>query len=177
MLLIVLGFRLFAAEPRSTEIRNLDRSPPLPSQTREPVVRLAEVTNALARALSAQAADPPIPSTEDAPDAEDYAGQVRREPRDPEWAEAATRTLEEDLRTKADMNKFHIRGIDCRSTGCVAELDFPSLAKAQADFKALLGPPNRLDCHERLLFTPEGPSDGPALGTMIFDCKGTKRSK
>jgi hypothetical protein len=94
---------------------------------------------------------------------------VRLQPRDEVWAPAAQATLEQDLAQLAAQLKFRVGDVACRTTGCVAELEWPNGAQAQRDFKAVMSADTyRLDCHRRLLVPGAGSPSGHAQ--LIVNC-------
>lgn len=94
---------------------------------------------------------------------------VRLQPRDEAWANAAQATLERDLAQLAAQLKFRVGDVACRTTGCVAELEWPNGSQAQRDFKAVIGADTyRLDCHRRLLLPGADSPSGHAQ--LIVNC-------
>lgn len=101
---------------------------------------------------------------------------VRLQPRDEAWASATQVTLEQDLAPLAAQLKFRIGEVACRTSGCVAELEWPSAVQAQRDFKAVVGANTyRLDCHRRLLLPGADSPSGRAQ--LIVNCNRQPRTK
>jgi hypothetical protein len=94
---------------------------------------------------------------------------VRLQPRDEAWAATTEHTLEQDLGRLATELAFRVHSVECRSSRCVAELDWPSGAEAQRDFKAVLSSQaHQLNCQRRLLLPSADVS--PARGQLIVTC-------
>lgn len=101
---------------------------------------------------------------------------VRRQARDESWAGTTEQTLEQDLGKLGRELGFHVDGIDCRSSRCLAELEWPSGAEAQRDFKAVLSnSAHRVDCQRRLLLPPA--EANPARGQLIITCDSQKQGR
>lgn len=180
----VIGLGLLKPAARSNAVRDMPQSP---SSAPQVPLQAADITVARVKSLLMAARAQPgeqgqvaegAPNDEPRPEAtaEDYVRQAQAEPRDDAWAEPTRQLFEEDLRVKAEAMDFRIRSVECRSKSCLAELGFSSLSKARADFKAVLSPPNRPDCHGRLLLPPDGDEAKPILAYMILDC-GERRAR
>ena len=103
------------------------------------------------------------------PSQAELVDSIRLQPRDEAWAPAAQVTLEQDLAQLAAQLKFRVGDVACRTTGCVAELEWPNGARAQRDLKAVIGADTyRLDCHRRLLLPGADSPSGHAQ--LIVNC-------
>jgi len=110
------------------------------------------------------------------PTPQDYIERVRAEPRDDAWARPTEQLFEEDLREKAQQYDFRVGAVVCHTNSCEAELFWNSLKEARADFKAVLGEPERSRCQPRLILTDGAPEDAPEMGVMLLHCK-TQRQR
>jgi hypothetical protein len=179
VLFVVAGIAA-AQHAKSGATANAAEAAHAPTHTAEAAraaLNTAQVSSAIAsaaRLIQAQAPEPEAQASDDAtveePTAESLLSKARSEPRDEAWADTTTRVVREDLGTKAEQLKFHVGEVECRTTTCFVKLDWPSLSAAHADFKATLGPPNRADCHVRLMLPEGANADAPAEGILFFDC-------
>lgn len=102
------------------------------------------------------------------PSAAERIGKVQAEPRNDDWAVPTAAILDDELSAVAKRLDFQVGKIDCRTQRCTAELGWPSLAEAQADFKAVLSSESKLGCRRRLLL-PESEQRG-VTGVLVVDC-------
>jgi hypothetical protein len=96
----------------------------------------------------------------------------RRQPVDPRWAAETGRMLDEDLaRLGAGEGRFQVLGVDCRTSGCTAELEWPSYPAAVERHVRVLHEPYRVNCARRVtLPEPAGAPSAPYRATIVFDC-------
>ena len=91
--------------------------------------------------------------------------RVAREPVVPAWSarmtELVTRGLESDAQRGG---RFRLARVDCRSSSCVATLEWRSRADAQASFGALAHALPGLPCTRELLL------DEGAAATLVLTC-------
>jgi len=99
------------------------------------------------------------------------------QPRDETWASATQPVLEQDLAKLGAQLRFRVGKVDCRTSRCIAELEWPNGAAAQRDFKAVMSSDaQRVDCHRRLLLPPADSPSGHAQ--LIVNCdQQQKRTK
>jgi hypothetical protein len=102
---------------------------------------------------------------------------VRLQPRDDTWATATQPVLQQDLAQLAAQLRFRVGDVDCRTSRCIVDLEWPNGAAAQRDFKAVIGADvYRLDCHRRLLLPAPESASGHAQ--LIVNCDNqTQRNK
>ena len=143
----------------------------------------AQLSRKMLELLAEPAASAPSPTTASddpqvhEPSVTELLDAVRTQPRDDAWASGAERTLQADLDQLAAALKFRVRGVECRQSRCVAELEWPNGAQAQGDFKAVMATDaHRLDCHRRLLLP--GPENASGRAQLLVNCdnqlQGTK---
>jgi hypothetical protein len=99
-----------------------------------------------------------------------------REPVDPSWSSRAQSVYEVDLGKLAADAGFRLVGVDCRSTSCVAQLTFASLAEAKGSMQRIVLSRWTLNCAKEMNLDPA--TDGaPEYTTSIyFDCGGARAS-
>jgi hypothetical protein len=98
----------------------------------------------------------------------------QREPVDFFWAKEAHTSLAADFAPLTRGDAFRVRGIDCRTTTCVATVEWPSYTKATEDYARLLQHPYGLDCARSILL-PE-PEDPAARyeARLVLDCQNLR---
>ena len=135
----------------------------------------AEFTRAVLQAMAQPTATTPttITASDDPqvrePTQIELLDTVRTQPRDEDWARPTESALQQDLDRLAAGMRFRVGRVDCRTSRCVADLEWPSGALAQRDFKAVMAADvYRLDCHRRLLLPSADSASGHAQ--MIFNC-------
>jgi hypothetical protein len=96
------------------------------------------------------------------------------------WAPAATGAYDADLKALGQQMKasFKVTSLDCRSETCVAELEWPSRARAMSDWQEVLHFPYRTGCSREIVL-PEpsgvpGEDNRPLRASVIYDCAGRK---
>jgi hypothetical protein len=109
------------------------------------------------------------------PSPQDYIDRARAEPRDDAWAGPTEQLFEEDLQSKANAHDFRIGAVECHTNTCTAELFWSSLREARADFKSVLGEPDRSRCQPRLILTEGAHDDAPEMGVMLLHCKSQRQ--
>jgi hypothetical protein len=143
---------------------------------RDPQAAPQLATAALA-AMAAAASAPPkdhAPSDDphiDEPSIDERVRSALAEPIDERWASRVSRLLEDDLAEASQHAGFRYSRLECRSTTCVVELDWPNRQVARSAAKsAFPGEFHRTQCEQRLLF-PEGPvAGGRAHAFLILRC-------
>jgi hypothetical protein len=154
------------------------------------VARLAAEQRDLARRLAAIEAVPSagVPSMQGPPDVpipehldpearrlelrarhESYRKAHAEEPREHGWAEEQEREVSQTLRQNAMMGGVDALRIDCRTTLCRAEFEWPSYAEAQKTYS------NALHvflegCDSAILLEPPEDPTLPYRATATYDC-------
>jgi hypothetical protein len=141
--------------------------------TTTPSSQSAELSRKMLQVLAQPQASGPTPTDDPhvhEPSTEELVDTVRLQPRDEAWANGAEVILEQDLTRLAAQLKFRVGEVDCRSSRCLVQLEWPNGAAAQRDFKAAMArDAYRLDCHRRLLLPPTDSASGHAQ--LIMDCE------
>jgi len=98
------------------------------------------------------------------------------EPRDSAWAQRWTETLKPDFDALAPNLGFSVRGIDCRSTSCTAELQWPSYDAATEHWQELLHHRYSANCAVAVdLRTPERPEDPYTARVLLRNCQALEQ--
>jgi hypothetical protein len=102
------------------------------------------------------------------------------QPVDNTWAPAATVAYDADLKAIGEQTKatFKVTQLDCRFDTCVAELEWPSRARAMSDWQEVLHFPYRTGCSREIVL-PEpsgvpGEDNRPLRASVIYDCSSMK---
>jgi hypothetical protein len=104
----------------------------------------------------------------DEPTPEDYVRRAHNEPFDEHWAGDVTPLAEADLNEASERIGFRYAALACRSTQCVAELDWPDLSAARQAFKtSLTNALPRTNCEQRLLL-PDSAANGASVHSFLI---------
>jgi hypothetical protein len=88
-----------------------------------------------------------------------------RSPVDAAWASTASRTYQGDLDERQRRFNFRAGPVECRSSSCVAEVEWDSYAEAQRTFHTLVGFPTEMTCQSHISI-PE-----PEDMTLVYKSK------
>jgi hypothetical protein len=130
-----------------------------------------------------EAASTPAPRSEDRPPPDADAERKRladlfatrradheREPDDPRWARATEAKLDTDLRALAGVRADRVVGVSCRTTSCLATLEWSSYDEARKASSDLATARYGAACSTWVhLPRPENTS-GAYQATVYFDC-------
>lgn len=106
---------------------------------------------------------------------EDHLRSARAEPREPLFAESNTPRLEQDLAEVGQRFDFRFDKLDCRSTRCTVELDWPSLASARSAYKSGFSTAfTRSHCQHRMLFPDVVNEQARAKTVLIATCESPR---
>jgi hypothetical protein len=106
------------------------------------------------------------------PTVEEHLRSAQAEPREPLFAEATTPRLEGDLSEVSRRFDFSFENLDCRSTRCSVQLDWPSLAAARTAFKSGFSASfTRSQCQHRMLFPDVADERARARTVLIATCE------
>jgi hypothetical protein len=146
--------------------------------------RLADLEARLARQSSAEAAAsaPAHPSTDVVAEREmdtqreldDHKRLLDRhaaEPRDVAWAANEERDVGAKLHAlSATMNgAFSLQSVDCRTSSCVAQLEWPNESVAKTQLKSFLNGSSDVQCARQIAFPPTN-GEGPYTASFYLDC-------
>lgn len=142
--------------------------------------RVAELTSRAEAVPSAPSAPPSRPDPEELKQALLQQQQMRldahqRQPIHPTWSSEATRAFSTDFSALTQGQQFAVRSIDCRSTSCIARVEWPSYAEATTNYQVLLQHSYALDCTRSLLLPdPEDP-ERAYEASLILECGNLMR--
>lgn len=163
-------------------------APPFPMFTPPAEPRSADLA-AIERRLQGLEAQEPRRSGEAAtsepegapPDLEEARREARRlhdellqrhrdEPVDRGWSGQAETLLRSDLGALAEGRSYHLTSLECKTSSCVATLEWPSYATAPQEAVGVIAAPHHVNCATSV-WTP--PPDDPATSyraEVFFDC-------
>jgi hypothetical protein len=98
----------------------------------------------------------------------DHAAEVRS----PAWAAKQERNVEAKLTALSETTDgaFKFRSVDCRTSTCVAKLEWPTREVAKGNVKSLLTGAPDLPCAREIAFPPSG-AEGPYTASLYLDCR------
>lgn len=109
------------------------------------------------------------------PSVEDHLRSAQAEPREPLFAESNLPRLEQDLTEAGQRFDFRFDKLDCRSTRCTVELDWPSLAVARSAYKSGFSAAfTRSLCQHRMLFPDLINEQARARTVLIATCEAQR---
>jgi hypothetical protein len=144
--------------------------------------RIAQLESALAARQAPEATasrTPNIPATpEEAPSAQEveemHNALIARHGASPvnrQWAEMASTAFTADLARPIEGTHFKVNGVECRSTTCTVNLEWPSREQAVNEWQAVLVRPTRANCGKQIVIPERPPHEsGPMRATMFIDC-------
>jgi hypothetical protein len=103
-----------------------------------------------------------------------YEAQLQQhaaEPVDPGWSRPTASLIEADVLKQAGSMSFRLGRVDCRTTSCTAELEWPSLAEADREYLSLVHFPYRANCSRTVILPPPSKAEGPLRASMLLDCE------
>lgn len=95
---------------------------------------------------------------------------VRAQPVDVRWAPDAEAKFADDLGELG----ANVAGVECRTSACVATLEWASRADAQRDSLQLVQARYQLPCDRRIFLDAAGPGEGPYRAEMLIDCESAR---
>jgi hypothetical protein len=131
-------------------------------------------------ALSAAPPPPPVTTEERrrqvAARIEHAVSAHRQDPPDPSWGPSAAASFRTDLEQIATSDGFRVKSIDCRTTQCLAVVEWPSFAQAREQGGDLAHFPYAVNCARHVLQIPPQRLDVPSETTIAFDCTEARTS-
>lgn len=103
-----------------------------------------------------------------------YEARLREhaaEPFDPGWSRPTASLIEADVLKQAASMSFRLGRVDCRTTTCTAELEWPSLAEADREYLSVVHFPYQANCSRTLILPPPSQAEGPLRAQMLLDCE------
>jgi len=98
--------------------------------------------------------------------------QHAAQPVDGSWAPEANQSLGGALHRLGAEGHFRVQGVDCRTTLCVATLEWPSYGEATANYARVLHEPYAVNCRRSILLPEPADRLRPYDGRLVFDCEG-----
>ncbi|HEX8702473.1 MAG TPA: hypothetical protein VF815_26805 [Myxococcaceae bacterium] len=171
--------RQAASLPRTEAPRPI-RDPAQEARIQALEQRVAELTSRAEAAPAAPSTPPARPAPEELRQALLQQQQMRldahqRQPIHPTWSSDATRAFSTDFSALTRGQPFSVRSIDCRSTSCIARVEWPSYAEAAASYAVLLQHSYSMDCTRSLLLPdPEDP-ERAYEASLLLECGNLMR--
>jgi len=138
---------------------------------------------ALEAASASAAKEPPPPAARPSPEDEranvarveaDFMSRMAAEGVDPKWAGGARASVERDLTALAENQNFTVRAVECKTTICSADLEWPESTTTKPSAKALAMQRYEIGCaHFAGISVPEGASK-TYTAKVFFDCEKTR---
>lgn len=102
---------------------------------------------------------------------QDAIDQHRAERLNREWAETTAAAYTADYSKKSDNTTYTVRNVDCRSTTCTVDFEWPSRDAAVAEWRHTIMQPTQANCGRRIVIPDAVPGEsGPIHATLIADC-------
>jgi hypothetical protein len=94
---------------------------------------------------------------------------------DSKWASVAASSLTKDFVALAPAGHFKLKSVDCRTTTCVANVEFDTYGAAMRGWQQILLTPFRTGCGVEILLDeqPRDPSL-PYQANSLFDCEAVR---
>ena len=126
------------------------------------------------------------PAREPNPDPEVHRAELRaerdasekahsEEARDPAWSARQDSVMTEALKPRQTTGGFSMLRVDCRTTLCRAELEWPSFESAQKKYSEALALPVP-GCTSQILLDPPANPDLPYRAAAMYDCTENRTS-
>jgi len=171
-------------------------APPATARTSVDLSRIeAELQNLREQAIAGQASSAAPGSPPPAPDPASMDPQAAwarttaeyraaidahdKEPRDSRWAATESRVIGDDLaRDVGDKTPFHLVSVDCRTTTCVADVQFDNYRAARAWWPQVLNGRRVPGCGVQVVLdkTPDDPEQAYHTG-VLFDCENGRSAE
>ena len=91
--------------------------------------------------------------------------------RDPSFAAKATDLLSSDLAALAASNHFKVASLDCRTTTCLAKVEWPSERTAADEYSKLATEPFRVNCGRSVALEEAPLPSGARQAVLLFECE------
>jgi hypothetical protein len=125
----------------------------------------------LAAPTGSGAAHPPPTPLESQQRYEARLRQHAAEPVDPVWARSTASLIETDVLKQAGSMSVRLGRVDCRTTSCSAQLEWPSLAEADREYLSLVHFPYRANCSRTVVLPPAAKAGEPLRAELLLDCE------
>jgi hypothetical protein len=181
---VLLGSRLVASPPvpksspgseplaaaAAPTVYVVDRPAPASGADDQLAARVASLEARLAPHDRPPPPDPSAALAEDEADRHRMMAAYEQQSRDTTWAPRAEAAFETDF-GKLSNKGIVVRGVECRTTACKAELQWPSYANARRDAAQLVHFPFAENCARHTFTPPPEDPDKPYETTMLFECE------
>ncbi len=97
--------------------------------------------------------------------------QHDRDAVDPSLAPRASRVLKKDFERLAANGNFDVKSVDCRTTTCVADVDFKDKQAAVTHWKSLLNAHLDVNCGIQMVLDAQVHGDDPYPTRVLMDCE------
>jgi hypothetical protein len=90
-----------------------------------------------------------------------------------DWAGSVETDIQGDLDDLTEETDIRVQKVECRTTSCIAVLQWPSYAEAQQTFRRFLALPHAGECGSKLILPEvESQREGdPVEATVLFQCE------
>jgi hypothetical protein len=95
----------------------------------------------------------------------------RAQPIDPAWARKTNAMLQSDLTELAASSSFKLIEADCRTTSCIATVEWPSYGKAMVEWRRLLHHGYQANCSREITLPDAQDPQGAYQATIVLDCE------
>jgi hypothetical protein len=96
------------------------------------------------------------------------------EGRDPRWASGAARSLELDTLSLSKKLGFAVKRVECKTSVCVSEMEWPNYEAARHGFSALLANNYDLNCARTLSMPRPSDVSVPYSAQLLMDCESLR---
>jgi hypothetical protein len=93
-----------------------------------------------------------------------------RDAKDPDWGPTSTALLEASLRAESQRGMFSTVSVDCRTTTCVATLEWTSPEAAEQRSRWVAAAPLATNCSRQLRLSDTPGGDGARRAVLLLDC-------
>ena len=90
---------------------------------------------------------------------------------DPAFAASAAGSLRRELGTLADKGGFRVVDVDCRTTMCLASVEWPSYALVADGANQIMAHPYAVNCAMETRFPPPDDPAKAYQASVYFDCE------
>jgi hypothetical protein len=94
-----------------------------------------------------------------------------RQPVDGEWSASMVKVLTREIESEAAEGHFKLVRVDCRTTSCIAALEWPSRNDGVTANAVLVRSMLDVPCSREILLDDEAPQKERFVATMVFECE------
>lgn len=98
---------------------------------------------------------------------------VRAQGTDPTWSAGAEAKFTSDLGRLG----AHVERVDCRTSACLATLEWPNRGQAQQEYRALIEASYQLPCDRQIFLDRAASDDAPYRATLVLDCEHARADR